>query len=242
MKTLIIDDEPLARTIVKEFCMMHPMIEIVGEANDGFEAVKIIQEYKPDLLFLDIQMPKLNGFEVLELLNYTPQVIFTTAFDEYAIRAFDFQAIDYLLKPFSEERFARSIEKIQTIPQSTKLELLANFPSKYEEESKRIVIKKGNEIHVLATNDIDFIEAHDDYVKLYQGEIYFQKKKTLSYYETVLERAGFIRIHRSFLVNTAKLTRIEAYDKTNHLAILTSGMRLPISRSAYPLLKEKLGI
>ncbi|MFN5416268.1 MAG: LytR/AlgR family response regulator transcription factor [Flavobacteriia bacterium] len=244
MKAIIIDDEPLARMLVKEYLMQHPNIELLAEAEDGFDGVKKINELKPDVIFLDIQMPKLNGFELLELLQHYPKVIFTTAFDEYALKAFENNAIDYLLKPFSEERFNQAISKLQnnTVSAEEKINHLSSFTPKYEEESSRIVIKNGSEIQIIPTKDVDFIEAYDDYVKIYIGEKYQLKKKTLSYYEKVLEDKQFIRIHRSFLLNIAKLTRIESFEKNSYIAILSSGMRVPISRTAYPVLKEKLGI
>jgi two-component system LytT family response regulator len=246
MKALIIDDEPLARMIVKEFLQNHPAIEVIAEAENGFDGVKKINDLKPDVIFLDVQMPKLNGFELLELLQHFPKIIFTTAYDEFALKAFENNAIDYLLKPFSEERFAQAISKLQHIFPSqenqVKIEHLSTFSPKFEEESTRIVVKNGSEIQIIPTKDIDFIEAYDDYVKIYQGEKYQLKKKTLSYYESVLASQGFIRIHRSFILNVSKLTRIENYEKNSYLAILNSGMRVPISRTAYPLLKEKLGI
>jgi two-component system LytT family response regulator len=244
MKAIIIDDEPLARMLVKEYLIQHPNIELLAEAEDGFDGVKKINELKPDVIFLDIQMPKLNGFELLELLQHYPKVIFTTAFDEYALKAFENNAIDYLLKPFSEERFNQAIAKLQnnTVSAEEKINHLSSFTPKYEEESSRIVIKNGSEIQIIPTKDVDFIEAYDDYVKIYIGEKYQLKKKTLSYYEKVLEEKQFIRIHRSFLLNIAKLTRIESFEKNSYIAILSSGMRVPISRTAYPVLKEKLGI
>jgi len=244
MKIIIIDDEPLARMLVKEYLAPHTHIEIIAEAEDGFDGVKKINELKPDLIFLDVQMPKLNGFELLELIQHFPKVIFTTAFDEYALKAFENNAVDYLLKPFSEERFNQAISKVQQISNGNeeKVQQIANFTPKYTEESSRIVVKNGSEIQIIPTQDIDFIEAYDDYVKIYLGEKYHIKKKTLTYYENALKEKQFLRIHRSFLLNTAKLTRIESFEKNSYIAILSSGMRIPISRTSYPVLKEKLGI
>ncbi|MCE3295682.1 MAG: DNA-binding response regulator [Crocinitomicaceae bacterium] len=244
MKTIIIDDEPLARMLVKEYLVSHPEMEVIAEAEDGFDGVKKINELKPDVVFLDVQMPKLNGFELLELLNHFPQVIFTTAFDEYALKAFESNAVDYLLKPFSEERFSQALHKLKNDAPAAEKNIgkLTDFNPKYEEESSRIVVKNGSEIQILPTRDIDFIEAYDDYVKIYIGEKYHLKKKTLSYYEPVLAPANFLRVHRSFILNLAKLTRIESFEKNSYLAILSSGMRIPISRTSYPVLKAKLGI
>lgn len=244
MKALIIDDEPLARSIVKEYLTSHDHICLVDEAENGFEGLKKIHDIKPDVIFLDIQMPKLNGFELLELLNYFPQIIFTTAYDEFALKAFENNAVDYLLKPFSKERFDQSLKKLSPNPYENEqlVDRLLTTQLKYEEESSRIVVKNGSEIQILPTPDIDFIEAYDDYVKIYIGNQYHLKKKTLSYYESVLRERGFIRIHRSFLLNIAKLTRIESFEKNSYIAILISGKRIPISRTAYSALKKKLGI
>lgn len=244
MKTIIIDDEPLARMLVKEYLELHPDMEVVAEAEDGFEGVKKINELKPDVVFLDVQMPRLNGFELLELISHFPKVIFTTAYDEYALKAFENNAVDYLLKPFSEERFNQALAKLKNGLPTAENDIgrLSDFTPKYEEESARIVVKNGSEIRILPTRDIDFIEAYDDYVKIYTGEKYHLKKKTLNYYESVLSSTGFLRVHRSFLLNIAKLSRIESFEKNSYLAILSSGMRVPISRTAYPVLKAKLGI
>ncbi|MES2587914.1 MAG: LytTR family transcriptional regulator DNA-binding domain-containing protein [Bacteroidota bacterium] len=247
-KIVIIDDEPLARMLVKEYlsevASSDFKFEIVGECNDGFEGVKTINELKPDLIFLDIQMPKINGFEMLEIIAHEPKVIFTTAFDEYALKAFETNAIDYLLKPFSKERFDMAIDKFQSATQtfSNEIQVINNIPNKHLEEANRIVVKDGSEIQIIPTQDVDFIEAYDDYVKIYTKEKYHLKKKTLSYYETNLDAKNFIRIHRSFILNISKLTKIESFEKNSYIAILSSGKRIPISRTMYPILKEKLGI
>ena len=244
MKALIIDDEPLARSIVKEYLGAYDSIQLIDEAENGFDGLKKIHEMKPDVVFLDVQMPKLNGFELLELLNHFPQIIFTTAYDEFALKAFENNAVDYLLKPFSKERFDQALKKLMhtSSTNETLVNQLSSTQAKYEEESSRIVVKNGSEIQILPTADVDFIEAYDDYVKIYIGNQYHLKKKTLSYYESVLSEKDFIRIHRSFILNIAKLTGIESFEKNSYLAILTSGKRIPISRTAYPLLKKKLGI
>lgn len=240
-KAVIIDDEPLARSIVAGYLKAFP-IELVGEAGNGFEGIKLIQSVQPDLVFLDVQMPKITGFEMLELIEAPPSIIFTTAFDQYALRAFETNAVDYLLKPFSEERFATAIEKWMKQDLSHTNEKLQNFAGKSEQESDRIVVKMNGDITILPTNTIHYLEAFDDYVKIFTAKDYFLKKKTMGYYEETLTPKGFFRIHRSYLINLSELTRIEPFEKNGHVVVLRTGKRLPIGRSIYPVLKEKLGI
>jgi len=243
MKCIIIDDEPLARTMVKEYLQYHPSIEIVQECNDGFEGIKAIQQFQPDLIFLDIQMPKINGFEMLELVDALPQVIFTTAFEEYAVKAFETHAVDYLLKPFSKERFDKAIQKLQQQKQNTEhTKQLIENTLQQNLQSNRVVVKDGTKIKIIPVNQIQFIEAADDYVKVVTAEGNFLKKKTMSFFETTLAAHQFVRIHRSYIINTQLITRIDAYEKENHLAILTSGAKLPVSKAGYSKLRELLGI
>jgi two-component system LytT family response regulator len=243
-KVIIIDDEPLARMVIQEYLMDFPELEVVAECNDGFEGAKAIAQHHPDLIFLDIQMPKINGFELLELITEQPAVIFTTAFDEYALKAFETNALDYLLKPFSHERFSAALQKWQH-SQHEKPSIYAKIPeleSKQPDEQKRIVIKDGAEIRIIPTAEIEFIEAYDDYVKIHHlGKVHL-KKKTMNYFERTLDPKQFVRIHRSFLMNINELTRIESFEKNSYLAILKSGKRIPISRAAYAPLKASLGI
>lgn len=243
-RIIIIDDEPLARSIIIEYLQTHNQLEIVAECNDGFEGLKAITQHKPDLVFLDIQMPKITGFEMLELIEPTPSVIFTTAFDEYAIKAFDANAIDYLLKPFSKERFDKALEKWKTkaLPDANPLDSFIANEVKQPEEKNRIVVKNGSDIRIVPTADIFYMEAYDDYVKIFTKDTYFLKKKTMSYYEQTLDATVFFRIHRSFIINTQQLTKIEPLEKTNYVAILKNGKRIPISRSSYAKLKEHLSI
>ncbi|AEA42887.1 LytR/AlgR family response regulator transcription factor [Fluviicola taffensis] len=240
IKAFIVDDEQLAREIVKKRLLKYDDIVLVGEANDGFEALKLIPELKPDLLFLDIQMPKINGFELLELLSETPAVIFTTAFDEYALKAFEVNALDYLLKPFSEERFDAAIAKKKQA--STNENLKNETPLQIIHEQNRIVVKDGSEIKIIPIQDVDYIEAYDDYVKIYQGKKYILKKQTMNHFEQVLPRNQFVRIHRSYILNVNQLTKIESYEKNSYVAILKSGTSIPISRSSYSDLKVQLGL
>ena len=244
---VIIDDEPLARSIIVEYLQQHKNFNIVAECDNGFEGVKAILQHKPDLIFLDIQMPKINGFEMLELIDLPTSVIFTTAFDEYAIKAFEANAIDYLLKPFSAERFDTAIKKWLLKPTSGNLNdkglqhILQNS-EKQPEEKNRIVVKTNNEIQIVAVNDIVYIEAYDDYVKLFTKDNYYLKKKTMNYYEQVLDKTLFFRTHRSFIINLQQLTKIEPLEKNSYVALLKNGKKIPLSRSGYAKLKEKLGI
>lgn len=241
--TVLIDDEPLARSIVREYLASHTDITVVAECGDGFEGVKAITQHKPDLLFLDIQMPKINGFEMLELLETPPGVIFTTAFDEYAMQAFERHAIDYLLKPFSKERFDKAVAKwkSQEGKQLENTTALLNTISQPEERS-RIVVKKGSNLVILPIHTVFYIEAFDDYVKVHTKDGFFLKKKTMSHYEKVLDPAQFVRVHRSFLLNIQELTRIEPLTKDNHVALLKSGVRVPLSEAGFGKLRGVLGI
>jgi two-component system, LytTR family, response regulator len=244
IKTILIDDEPLARSIVKEYLADYPDMEVVQECNDGFEGVKAIATHQPDLIFLDIQMPKINGFEMLELIEDPPAVIFTTAFDEFAMKAFEAHAIDYLLKPYSKDRFKKAISKwkISRQMENTKSteELLGDIVQ--PEEKNRIVVKKGSNIVILPVNTIHYLEAFDDYVKIHTKDGFYLKKKTMAHFERALDTAQFVRIHRSYLLNLQELTRIEPLEKDNHVALLKSGARVPLSQAGYSKLKEVLGI
>jgi len=244
MNVIIIDDEPLARSIVKEYLQSYAEVKLLAECNDGFEGLKAINQYQPDLVFLDIQMPKITGFEMLELIENPPSVIFTTAFDEYAIKAFENNAVDYLLKPFSKERFDKAIQKYlhqkPSVPQKTEavLETAAQSPV----QQNRVVVKDGSKIKIIPVSNVQYLEAADDYVKIFTAEGSFLKKKTMSYFEQSLESFQFVRIHRSFIVNTQLITRIDAYEKDSHLLLLTTGAKLPVSKAGYSKLKEVLGI
>lgn len=240
IKTLIIDDEQLARSIVRSYLEKDSTFHLVGEAADGFEALRLIQETQPDLIFLDIQMPKISGFELLELLPEPPAVIFTTAFDQYAIKAFETNALDYLLKPFHQERFQQAVQKFK--------ERFERNNHRFDQvvsiiqQENRIVVKDGTEIRVIPVKEVDYLEAYDDYVKIYQGSKFVLKKQTMSTFEQQLPAHLFMRIHRSFIINLDQLTRIESFEKNSYVAILRSGARIPISRQSYSVLKGKLGI
>jgi len=244
-KVIIIDDEPLARSIVKEYLQKHPQLELMQECGDGFEGIKAIQQHQPDLIFLDIQMPKINGFEMLELIDQPPAIIFTTAFDEYAIKAFEAHAIDYLLKPFDQQRFDKAVakwsEQKNTVSEN-KTEELLETASQSPAQSQRIVVKNGSKIKIIPVHDIFYLEAADDYVKIHTQEGYFLKNKTMNHFEQVLDGQQFVRGHRSYIVNVQQITRIDPYEKDSHVAILRSGVKVPVSRSGYGKLKEVLGL
>jgi two-component system LytT family response regulator len=240
LKAVIVDDEELARGFLRELLGAHPEIEIAAECANGFEAVKAAAECAPDLLFLDVQMPKLDGFEVLELIDPGPAVIFVTAYDEYAMRAFDAHAVDYLLKPFSAERFERALERAKARLGERKLplEVAAELPP--AARPKRLVVRDGTRVHVIPLEKLDYAEAQDDYVALHSAGKSYLKQQTITNLESSLDPARFVRIHRSAIINLERLARIEPYGKESRLAILTDGTRLPVSRSGYARLLEAM--
>jgi two-component system, LytTR family, response regulator len=242
IKTILIDDEPLARSVVREYLQSLSDFQIVAECDDGFAGVKAITQYKPDLVFLDIQMPKINGFEMLELIENPPAVIFTTAFDEYAIKAFEAHAIDYLLKPFSKDRFDKAIQKWmqQSKSKTTPVQLPEDI--RQPEERNRIVIKEGGNIRIIPIHEVIYIESYDDYVKIHTAKEVFLKKKTMSFYENMLDGNQFVRIHRSYILQLSYLTRIEPLEKETHIALLKNGLKLPLSKTGYVKVKQVLGL
>lgn len=246
IKTILIDDEPLARSITREYLQPHADVAVVAECNDGFEGIKAIAHHKPDLIFLDIQMPKINGFEMLELLEQPPAVIFTTAFDEYAMKAFEAHAIDYLLKPFSRERFDKALEKWMQqrghADKSNQQAAILREEIRQPEERTRVVVREGGNIRIIPVQEIQYLEAYDDYVKIYTAKEMFLKKKTMSFYEQSLDPAQFVRVHRSYMIQLTQLTRIEPLEKDTHIALLKNGVRIPLSKAGYSKLKSVLGI
>ncbi|MGZ8544757.1 MAG: LytR/AlgR family response regulator transcription factor, partial [Flavisolibacter sp.] len=209
IKALIIDDEPLARSIVKEYLQEIPGIELVAECGDGFEGIKSINQLQPHLIFLDVQMPKINGFEMLELLDPKPAVIFTTAFDEYAIKAFENHAVDYLLKPFSKDRFDKALEKfyLSAPVQKKNTEVMLATSTQLPSHAERVVVKTGGRIRIIPVHDIHFLEAADDYVKIHTAEGHYLKNKTMTFFEECLPPDQFVRTHRSYMVNIHQITR-----------------------------------
>lgn len=242
MTCIIIDDEPLAISIVKEYLSAYSEINVVAECNNGFEGMKAIQQFEPDLIFLDIQMPKINGFEMLELFENPPAVIFTTAFDEFAIKAFESNAVDYLLKPFSKERFDKAIQKFLQQTSTNSIQPVIESAAQSPEQQNRVVVKDGNKIKIIPVNQIRYLEAADDYVKIVTDEGSFLKKRTMSFFENSLSTWQFVRVHRSYMVNTQLITRIDVYEKDSHVVLLNNGVRLPVSKTGYAKLKQALGI
>jgi two-component system LytT family response regulator len=245
IKVILIDDEPLAISIVSEYLSFYPNIEIVQTCNDGFEGMKAIQQHRPQLIFLDIQMPKINGFEMLEVIEDKPAVVFTTAFDEYAIKAFEANAIDYLLKPFTKDRFDKTMLKCLASLQnhaSDKTESALKEMPAQPDEKNRVVVKNGNTIKIIPVQDILYFEAYDDYVKIYTKDAYHLKKKTMSHFESILDEKDFLRVHRSFMIQLNQITKIEPFEKNSHVALLKNGARIPLSRTGYVKLKESLGL
>jgi two-component system LytT family response regulator len=265
IKAIIIDDEPLARMIVREYLGAYPEISIVQECSDGFEGIKAIQQHHPDLIFLDIQMPKINGFEMLELVEEPPAVVFTTAFDEYAIKAFENHAVDYLLKPFNKERFDKALRKwmdhrpaadrtnhgagsanaaadSEARPPAGSTEALLETAAQSPAQQHRIVVKTGGKIKIIPLEDIHFLEAADDYVKIHTHQGAFLKNRTMSYFEHALDPTQFVRTHRSYILNIQQVTRIDPYEKDSHLCILQSGAQVPVSKAGYVKLKSVLGL
>ncbi|MBS1589877.1 MAG: response regulator [Bacteroidetes bacterium] len=243
-KVILIDDEPLARQLIRKLLLPYEDLFVVAECGDGFEGFKSIQQHKPDLVFVDVQMPRVNGFEMLELLECPPQVIFTTAFDEYALKAFDAHAVDYLLKPITKERLDKAITKWQKSEQKSNTTLVQNLlaESPVAGYQHRLVVKDSSTIRIIPTTEINYVEASDDYVKIHTNERHFLKKDTLSHIEQVLDPKQFVRAHRSYLLPVAQLLRIEPYEKDSHVAILHCGARIPVSKAGMTRLKEVLGL
>jgi two-component system LytT family response regulator len=220
-KTIIVEDEKPARDLLKVYLSEYPEVELIGEYDNGFDGLKAINETKPDAILLDVQMPKLTGFEMLEVLDHHPEVIFTTAYDQFAIRAFEQNAVDYLLKPFSRERFGEAIRKLI---------------SRLENHSDRANEKSGIE----KINDINYLEAQDDYVMVYTDEGKYLKQQTMKYFENHLDKEQFVRVHRSYIANISSIERIEPYEKTNFVLILKDGNKVPVSRSGMQVLRDNL--
>ena len=245
IKTLIIDDELLARDLLRHYLSKDTRLEVVGECSNGFEGVLAIQELKPDLVFLDIQMPKITGFEMLELLTEPPVIIFSTAYEEFAIRAFEANAVDYLLKPYPLERVQAAVDKafvrIQT--GAGNKEELENLSNAHDETSgllTRIVVKSGSKIKIIPVDSIEYFESEDDFVMIYCKEGHFLKQMTMKYFENHLDPEKFIRIHRSCLVNSSQIAEIQQYGKESWILLTKQGAKLKISKTGYQILKQFL--
>jgi len=247
MKVIIIEDEAPAREIVKTFLKSHADVELCAEYPDGFSGMKGIKEHQPDLIFLDVQMPKITGFEMLELMEDHPEIIFTTAYDQYAIKAFEMSAIDYLLKPFAKDRFDQALERARVkIANNAKEETekaTKNVIASMDEKNEtifRIVVKKSGDIHVVPVEDLLYIEAQDDYVMLYTKKGKYLKEKTMKFYENHLDSQQFVRVHRSYIVRVDEVKRLEPYGKSSYIAVLGGGEKVNVSLSGYKKLKEVL--
>lgn len=243
VRVVVVDDEAHARALILEYLGESPGFEVVAECANGFEAVKVISRERPDLILLDIQMPRLDGFEVLELLDPKPAVIFITAFDEYAVKAFEVHAIDYLLKPFSRERFLSVLEHAAGrlrpgMPDDAVA--LAQVGRRQALPLDRILVRHESDVVIIPTIRLDFAEAQDDYVRLAVGESSYLKQQTLSELEEQLDSRRFIRVHRSYIINVDRLARVELYSKDSRVAVLRDGTKVPISRAGYAKLRERL--
>jgi two-component system LytT family response regulator len=243
MKIIIVDDEPLARAVVREYAAADPGLEVVAECGNGFEAVKAVAELKPDLVLLDVQMPKLDGFEVLELLGGDQPVIFITAYDQYALRAFEVHAVDYLLKPFAAERFdeaiARARERLR-VRAPMAVDAIVREARPRAGFAERVLIRDGADVHVLPVDAIDYVEAQDDYVAFRSAGKTYLKDQTLAAVEASLDPSRFVRVHRSFVLNVDRIAKVELYAKDSRVAILRDGRRLPVSRAGYARLQQLL--
>lgn len=242
IKTIIIDDEPLAASMVQEYLMAYPQFEVMEVCQDGFQGLKAIQKHQPDLVFLDVQMPKITGFEMLELLDEPPAVIFTTAFDQYALKAFDTKALDYLLKPFSATRFQQAVERFLDqkggdveIKEESEMNLLA-------EKSNRLVVRVKNDIKIIPIPEVSYFEAEDDYIAIHTSGGKYLKKMTMKHLEDSLDPGKFARVHRSFMINLNQITGIEPYERDSYLVKLRQGEKIPVSKTGYARLRQVLGM
>lgn len=243
LKTIIVEDELLARNLLKSFIEDIDIIDLIAECENGFEGVKMINELKPDLIFLDIQMPKITGFEMLELLDHKPEIIFSTAYDQYALKAFEYNAADYLLKPYSKERLREAVDKVaeRILSGNRKSDLaekLNEFPR--DEFLDRIVVKDRHKINIIPVDKIRYIESMDDYVMIYTAEGRFIKQKTMRYLEDSLNPQEFVRIHRSCIVKVNEIKEIQQYEKESYVVILADKTKLKVSKSGYKKLKKIL--
>jgi two-component system LytT family response regulator len=246
IRTVLVDDEQLARQVLREFISAHADLEIAAECSNGFEAVKAVAEQKPDLLFLDVQMPKLDGFEVLELIGNDAAVIFVTAYDNYAIKAFEVHAVDYLLKPFSADRFNAALTRAkqrlsggapQKSPAAADLAASARPPAQYLD---RVAVREGSQVSIIPVSKLDYAEAQDDYVALVSAGKKHLKQQTISNLEASLDPTRFLRVHRSYIVNLERVSKVEPYGKDTHVAVLSTGVQIPVSRAGYARLKAFL--
>jgi two-component system, LytTR family, response regulator len=242
IRCVLVDDEDLARQVLREYLHCETDVEIVAECANGFDAVKAVGEHHPDLLFLDVQMPKLDGFEVLELVGGEAAVVFVTAYDQYAMKAFDAAAVDYLLKPFDLVRFRTALDRVRRRlgeraphPNPAELKVAAQPPGQHP---RRIVVKDGTRVHIIPLGQLDYAEAQDDYVALHSAGKTYLKQQTISSLESSLDAQRFVRVHRSYIINLDRIAKIEPYTKDTRMAVLADGAQVPVSRAGYLRLKE----
>ncbi len=243
IKTIIVEDEKLARDLIRDYLGEHKDFVISGEYEDGFSGLKAINEKKPGLVFLDIQMPKLTGFEMLEVLEHHPAIIFTTAYDQFALKAFEHNAVDYLLKPYSRERFEEAVSKARERigrGDTDSIGKLVRHRDTHGEELQRIVVKSHSMIHVIPVSGILYLEAQDDYVMIYTRDSRYLKQRTMKYFESHLPGDEFVRIHRSYIVRIAEISQLQLYEKESYIILLKNGTRLPVSKTGLPRLKRQL--
>jgi two-component system LytT family response regulator len=244
-RVLIVDDEEPARRLLVEYLQAHPRWTVIGQAKNGLEAVKLTQQQEPDLLLLDVQMPKIDGFEVLGLIPPEIAVVFTTAFDEYAVRAFEVHAVDYLLKPFSAERFGQALARAETRlgeRRAVAAPVLAQAARHPESHLERLVIRDGAEILIIPASGIDYVRGQDDYVEVFHDARSSLTQQTLQHLEANLDPSQFVRVHRSFLLNVSRVARIEPWGQGSKMAVLKDGRTVPVSRSGEARLRAVLGI
>ena len=244
LRVAIVDDEALARAVLREYLAASSDVDVVAECQNGFDAVKVVSELRPDLLFLDVQMPKLDGFEVLELVGRDVAVVFTTAYDQYALRAFEVHAVDYLLKSFSGERLAEALgrarERLQRGERMPTQEIVAEARAGRTGPAGRVLVRDGSRVHVLSIEKIDYVQAQDDYVSFRCDGKDYLKDQTLAQAEATLDPEKFVRIHRSYVLNLDRLARVETDERENRLAVLSDGRKLPVSRAGYARLSARL--
>jgi two-component system LytT family response regulator len=245
LRALLVDDEELSRQLLREYLASQTDVEIIGECANGFDAVKAIQDLQPDLVFLDVQMPKLDGFEVLELIQTNAAIVFVTAYDQYATKAFDAAAVDYLLKPFDESRFQTALNRVRRrLAENAgvrldpgQLKSAAKVPGQFAE---RIVVKDGSRVHIIPVKQLDFVEAQEDYIAIHSGGKTFLKQQTISSLEETLDPLQYIRIHRSYIVSLEQVSKIEPYTRDSRIAVLKTGAQVPVSRTGYLRLREAM--
>jgi two-component system, LytTR family, response regulator len=243
LRIAIVDDEPLARAVLREYLAAMADVEVIAECTNGFEAVKVVAELHPDLLLLDVQMPKLDGFEVLDLVGRDVAVVFVTAYDQYALRAFDVHAVDYLLKPFSSDRLAEALARARErlgLGERWPLAELAAAARPAQSHASRILVRDGPRVHILPIAKVAYVQAQDDYACFFCDGKEYLKEQTLTQVEATVDPAKFARIHRSYLLNLDFLARVELDERESRVAVLIDGRKLPVSRAGYARLGELL--